>query len=1075
MNALDHFLASARARLRAAALARWAAASGTGLVTATALGTVLAMWLVPAAQTLTGLRIALFTLVAAALVWALRRPWDPRRVAALLEQRQAAFGGRLATWVDGRRRRDDSPVFALLERQTAAIAERFPPTALVPLREIALPALLAVVALALLALPFYGSRPWQLAAQRVLAGDLLSGTQPRIAVSPGDTVIRRGSDLVIRAEARGFLPGKLEIHAAFGDGAWERATMSATMSATLSGPPANGGGTHSFVLVGVSEPVAYYVTGKGVNSNRYRVGVADLPTVTRVETRYRFPDWTGRDAQQHSGGDVAALPGTRIEVRATTDVIVDQARLVVGDEVLSMAGGRGGTDAPMLEGGFDVTAPGSWYVAVPHQGQLARISDTYLIDVVEDAAPEIAYVWPGHDRKATAIEEVAVEFEATDDFGVESVTLNYAVNGGSWQRIALGEDGTHLLRLESLTTPDGDAQRSLRPGDVIALYGEARDHSQTSRSALYFVDVRPFDMRYRESQQMGGQSGAEGGGLDIAERQRDILTATWNLINAPSDKTPDAISDEAQVLAMLQRTLQQQVQTLVTRAAARGLGGDDEVSTFIDSLSRAAEYMTPAAEQLAEQAFEAAVGPEQQALRHLLTAESSVRDVDVSLSRSDARGTSGRALSELVELEMDPQRNRYEMPQQASLQEQAAPGDDAAWRQLDELAARQERLARRQAQDRSTLPSEWEQARLRRELEALREALASSGGGQPAGSDPGATARDRALEQLDRASQMLDRAGAGDPQGGRRAAAALRQAADTLRQADRGDLESQLTRADRQVENLRADQSRVMEALETLQQDSLDRARDGEGLGSDFTLQTFADTKLRMQDDVARLRGDLTGLGAALDDTSPESARAIDQALDELDEVRLDERLAASAQAFEMGQPLYVIGSESLVEQALARLGRRLDQARRALTAGDAEPPDPGSRLQELRQRLAQATSSGGVDRAAVESVVRELGRLDRELAPSGSAPQAGRASGLEGRDGVERGRYEIRGTAAENDAALLRLAEERLDLLEAALRMRDGSPVRAQQPRQPERDSAAAARYFESLGRGADADDETR
>jgi hypothetical protein len=1071
MRALENYLARARARLRAASLARWAASVGVGVVVVTALGTVLAMWLVPAAQTLTGLRIAMLAAVAAAFVWALRRPWDTRRVAALVEARGPTFGGRLATWVDGRRRGDDSPVFALLERQTEGIAERYPPVTLVPLREIVLPALLATAALVLLALPFFGSQPWQLAAQRVLAGDLLSGTQPRIAVSPGDTVIRRGSDLVIRAEARGFLPDELEIHAAFGAGPWERATMSATMSGTSS---AAGGGAHSFVLVGVTEPVEYYVTGRGVNSGRYRVGVADLPTVTRVETRYRFPDWTGRPEQQRNGGDVAALPGTRIGVRATTDVSVDEAVLVLGDDVASMAPADS-ADAPVLEGSFDVTAPDSWYVAVPHQGQLARISDTYLIDVVEDAAPEIAYVWPGHDRKATPIEEVAVEFEATDDFGVESVTLNYAVNGGSWQRVELGDNGAHLLSLESLTTPEDDDQRPLRPGDVIALYAEARDHSQTSRSSLYFVDVRPFDMRYRESQQMGGQGGAEGGGLDIAERQRDILTATWNLINAPVDKSADAIADEADVLAMLQQTLQQQVQTLVTRAAARGLGGDDEVSTFIDSLSRAAEHMTPAAERLAEQAFEAAVGPEQQALRHLLTAESSVRDVDVSLSRSDARGTSGRALGELMELEMDPERNRYEMPQQASLQEQAAAGDDEAWRELDELAARQERLARRQAQERSTLPSEWEQARLRRELEALRQALASNGGGRSADSDSSASARNRASEQLERASEALDRAADGDPQGDRRAAAAMRQAADTLRRSDRGDLESRLTRADRQVENLRADQSRVMEALEALQRDSLDRARDGEGLRSDFTMQTFADTKLRMQDDLARLRGDLTGLGAALDEMNPESARAIDQALDELDEVRLDERLAASAQAFEMGQPLYVIGSESLVERALGRLGSRLDQARRALTADDAEAPDAGSRLRQLRQRLAQATSSDGVDRAAVETVVRELGRLDREVASEGAEARAGGASGAARSGRVSGSRYGIRGTAAENDAALLRLAEERLDLLEAALRMRDGVPVRAQQPRQAERDSAAAARYFRSLGRGADVDEEAR
>ena len=42
----------------------------------------------------------------------------------------------------------------------------------------------------------------------------------------------------------------------------------------------------------------------------------------------------------------------------------------------------------------------------------------------------------------------------------------------------------------------------------------------------------------------------------------------------------------------------------------------------------------------------------------------------------------------------------------------------------------------------------------------------------------------------------------------------------------------------------------------------------------------------------------------------------------------------------------------------------------------------------------------------------------------------------------------------------------DRLDLIEAALLNSDKAPIRAQEPRDQERDSEAAARYFRDLSR---------
>ena len=114
----------------------------------------------------------------------------------------------------------------------------------------------------------------------------------------------------------------------------------------------------------------------------------------------------------------------------------------------------------------------------------------------------------------------------------------------------------------------------------------------------------------------------------------------------------------------------------------------------------------------------------------------------------------------------------------------------------------------------------------------------------------------------------------------------------------------------------------------------------------------------------------------------------------------------------------------------------------------------------------AEARSDDGALAAAeVQAVARALGRL---ASPSGSeldGPVDG--PGAEFRlPRLDEGVYRIRGTAAENTEALYRLALEQLDLLEVAVETADSPPVRAQEPRDAGRDSAAVARYFRDLSR---------
>src|SRR5690606_5373411 len=148
-----------------------------------------------------------------------------------------------------------------------------------------------------------------------------------------------------------------------------------------------------------------------------------------------------------------------------------------------------------------------------------------------------------------------------------------------------------------------------------------------------------FDRTFTQASAGGGGGGGGGQQQDeISRRQKEILVATWNLINEREQESSfldeQQIEDNARMLAELQRTLAEQAQTLANRARARQLTGVDErIREFVQNLELAAEAMGPAAERLAEIELSEAVPPEQEALQYLLRAESVFTDIQVAFQQ----------------------------------------------------------------------------------------------------------------------------------------------------------------------------------------------------------------------------------------------------------------------------------------------------------------------------------------------------------------------------------------------------------------------------------------------------------
>ena len=66
-----------------------------------------------------------------------------------------------------------------------------------------------------------------------------------------------------------------------------------------------------------------------------------------------------------------------------------------------------------------------------------RLSEDYFIATDKANPPEIAIDRPTGDYRASPIEEVTVGVKASDEFGLNKVSLHYSVNGGPEKTVEL--------------------------------------------------------------------------------------------------------------------------------------------------------------------------------------------------------------------------------------------------------------------------------------------------------------------------------------------------------------------------------------------------------------------------------------------------------------------------------------------------------------------------------------------------------------------------------------------------------------------------------------------------------------
>lgn len=511
-----------------------------------------------------------------------------------------------------------------------------------------------------------------------------------IKVKPGTARVPKGSDQDILATLVNFDAQAVTVFSRpiGSNGDWQGQTME----------PAKAKSDFRHSIFNMQDSVEYFVESNNIRSEVFKLNVVDLPYVKQLDLSLNFPAFTRLPTKvMEDGGDIAALKGSVATVTAKLSGKVKAARIVFSDGKKTEMRAVGSD----FVGELTVSVDTSYYIElVSTDGETYRGSNEYDITLLEDQPPTVSFDKPGRDKKATNLEEVFTQARAEDDYGIVSMDLHFSVNGGDEKKVNLQQLTRDSARSLSGAYTFFLEEYQLKPGDFISYYAKARDASNEATSDIYFIEVKPFEMEYRQSQQQGGQGGGgEGGEQDqnaLSRRQKDLIAATHRLIREGEKYTAQERKDGYEAVAAGQEKLRTDTLEFLERLNRR-LGGEGQTQMIqiAEKLVKAAKDMEDAPPPLRKEAGRDALPPEQRALQNLLAADAMFREVQVAFGNQQGGQGGGNSerqqqeLAGLFELELDKMKNQYETVQRAQ-QQQAQQEKSEAERRLEELARRQQ-------------------------------------------------------------------------------------------------------------------------------------------------------------------------------------------------------------------------------------------------------------------------------------------------------------------------------------------------------------------------------------------------
>ena len=498
-------------------------------------------------------RLVLVVVITAAAVaggaralWPLRHGLGLHTLALDIERQAPELAQRLITALElgsPERRHGlySSDLLAATVAEAAALLDGLAPSRIAPstpLRHAALGA--AAVAGVVLVVGLAGGDVALQALTRVLHPTVAYERPQRtlVHVTPGDFEVVRGDAAAMTIHLDGDIPPTVRVRRREA-GAPSWSTDEVVLEAAHAG-------SLRYAFDDVRRRFEYRVHAGDGDAGPFTVDVIEPPRATRLRLRYGYPEHTGLAPRvEEEGGDIRALAGTRVDFEIYASKRLAAAALVVDDSLRLPA--QVTDDRAQLSWRLPAVTDslGGRHTYFVHLTDLMGVSNRdpilYTVQVLTDGPPEVAIVVPGGDTDLPETQRVAVQVEASDDFGISRVDLVFQVDDGPPERLPLPVDGSRQLRV----TYDWDlSSRELLPEDRVRYHAEAFDNDgvagpKVARSPTYVLRFPSLYELFDEASQAQDErltsleelATEEAGARDFIEQvRREVLRSeslTW--------------------------------------------------------------------------------------------------------------------------------------------------------------------------------------------------------------------------------------------------------------------------------------------------------------------------------------------------------------------------------------------------------------------------------------------------------------------------------------------------------------------------------------------------------------------
>ncbi len=362
--------------------------------------------------------------------------------------------------------------------------------------------------------------------QRVLAPWRDAQLDALVTVEPGDRDVVWAESVDIRAKWRSpHANGPLVLYVRPEGGSWERVPWEREEGLRV-----------LLRIEGLTRMYEYRVGYKELRTRAYRLTPIPYPHLSDISVRVHLPgrDPTAREMDLEGEGEIAALRRSWVTLRGRSSRPLRYASLVVSylDSPVVMKKLGGGE----WEGGFPLTENGNLKIdLVSKEGARDPRPVAYALRALDDEKPRVQMLSPTFELEISRKEKLIVTYEASDDYGLGSLSLLYRVNGGRASVIPL-----EVFKARARVQHIGDYEWGLASLPIgsrvefrIRAVDNARPQANTTVSNKGVLHVVDFESVHAATERMW--LGAEQSLHRLADREAEMVRRLAEMMDAQAE------------------------------------------------------------------------------------------------------------------------------------------------------------------------------------------------------------------------------------------------------------------------------------------------------------------------------------------------------------------------------------------------------------------------------------------------------------------------------------------------------------------------------------------------------------